>query len=653
MIPKSLLRMAIKTVAPDGSFTGSLAVYNNVDLGGDLIETGAFTKTIKEHGDQVPLLWQHKPDMPIGMLTLVDGPDALSVKGQLLMDLPAAKNAYLLIKARIVRGLSIGFDTVKDAVDQGVRHLKEIRLWEGSIVTFPMNEMAQITSVKARKEAKADFTTEYAEIQLQDAMYQMWIALRYALTSIPWSDKANLEGVDAVRAATVANAILGLTYNRTAAQLKQMGPELEKLTALLTRKQTADLVESTNSEVFALKQEVAMKRIAADAAGQFVEVQRQAALVVKLYAINQQLATATDTEAIAALKAKRQLIIDLTNAEWSEEDAKAAIALRSPIEQYQEEINQLNREVAAMKTAQGGNLTYVESLQVAAHAQDAFNKATDETVKLMLRFGGIRDGVNAFFLDMEKSAKSAASVIYEALHSAFDKLSDQLATLLTGGKTDFKKMFQSIGKEMVGSSIKSTLQTGLGALGGKLGINLGGALGGKPDGTKGNPWWVRMAKDAGINLGGGGDAGSSDDPGAPGAGADAGAGVFAGLLGKASGFLGPLMKAFLGGSGGGGGFGQLAGAFAGGGDMAPDKAYVVGDNGPEIKMGNRIVSNSASRRMLEGNASNHYYTIDARGTDPVLTEQRTKAAILSAHNSAVRASAQVHSEKVMRTPQRR
>ena len=69
MTPKSLLRMTIKSVAPDGSFTGSLAVYNNVDLGGDLIEAGAFTKTIKEHGDHVPLLWQHKADVPIGMLT--------------------------------------------------------------------------------------------------------------------------------------------------------------------------------------------------------------------------------------------------------------------------------------------------------------------------------------------------------------------------------------------------------------------------------------------------------------------------------------------------------------------------------------------------------------------------------------------------------
>jgi HK97 family phage prohead protease len=147
------LKMQVKGVVADGSFEGLLAVYNNVDLGGDLIEPGAFTKTIREHGNEVPLLWQHKIDVPIGMLTLVDGPDALSVKGQLLMDVPAAKTAYLLIKARIVKGLSIGFDCLKDAMDGSVRHLKEIRLWEGSIVTFPMNAAALVTTVKARYDA--------------------------------------------------------------------------------------------------------------------------------------------------------------------------------------------------------------------------------------------------------------------------------------------------------------------------------------------------------------------------------------------------------------------------------------------------------------------------------------------------------------------
>jgi hypothetical protein len=184
-----------------------------------------------------------------------------------------------------------------------------------------------------------------------------------------------------------------------------------------------------------------------------------------------------------------------------------------------------------------------------------------------------------------------------------------------------------------------------------MGINLGGALGGKPDGTKGNPLWVKTAKDAGIDLGGAASDASSDDPGAAGAGG--GSGLFAGLLGKAAGFLGPLLKGLLGGSGGGGlGMLSLAGAFAGGGDMAPNKAYLVGENGPEIRRGNRISSNSASRRMLEGQASNHYYAIDARGTDPVLTEQRTKAAIMAAHNSAVGTSVQVQAEQMKRMPQR-
>src|SRR5580658_8824110 len=357
---------------------------------------------------------------------------------------------------------------------------------------------------------------------------------------------ANLEGEAAVRRVTVANAILGLSYNRTADQLKQMAPELAKLNALLARKQSTELVESVNKEIFALQQEIAMGKISVNSASQFVEVQRQAALVVKRYAINQQIATATDRDAIAALQQKRQLIIDLTKAEWSEEDAKASIALRSPVEQYQEEINQLNREVAAMKTAQGGTLTYGQSLQVAAKAQDAFNKTTDETVALMLRFGGVRDGVNAFFLDMQKSAKSTASIIYEALNSTFDKLAANLTALVTGGKTSFAKMFQDIGKQMVDSTIKQGLQTGIGALGKSMGVNLGGALGNKPDGTKGNPLWVKMAKDAGLNLGGAAsdasDPSSSGDPSAAGA----GGGIFAGLLGKAMGFLGPLMKGLLG-----------------------------------------------------------------------------------------------------------
>ena len=64
-----------------GSFEGLLSVYNIVDLGNDSIEPGSFTKTIQEKGPKRPLLWQHKSDTPIGMITLIDGPDALRVRG--------------------------------------------------------------------------------------------------------------------------------------------------------------------------------------------------------------------------------------------------------------------------------------------------------------------------------------------------------------------------------------------------------------------------------------------------------------------------------------------------------------------------------------------------------------------------------------------
>lgn len=195
---KSRLRLEIKEITADGIFEGLLSPYGNVDGGGDVVEPGAYTKTLKERGNKVPLLWQHKSDVPIGELTLEDRKDGLWCKGQLLMELPEAQKAYLLIKARIVKGLSIGFEAVKDAIEKGIRRLKEIKLYEGSIVTFPMNEMAMITNVKgADGEAKGDFNQELTEIQLFDAGYQMRSALSSALASLFWSGLTKEEMISA------------------------------------------------------------------------------------------------------------------------------------------------------------------------------------------------------------------------------------------------------------------------------------------------------------------------------------------------------------------------------------------------------------------------------------------------------------------------
>lgn len=199
--------MSVKALSEDGSFEGILASYNTVDLGGDKILPGAFTKTMQERGNEIPMLWQHDPHQPIGTLSLSDSATGLMVKGQLLMDLPQAKVAYTLLKAKVIKGLSIGFDTVKDMIDNGVRQLKEVRLWEGSVVTFPMNEACMITAVKKHvpggAEAKDDFNTELSEIQLQDAGYQMRYALFNALSSFVWASGLTKEDKVAAAQSTI------------------------------------------------------------------------------------------------------------------------------------------------------------------------------------------------------------------------------------------------------------------------------------------------------------------------------------------------------------------------------------------------------------------------------------------------------------------
>jgi uncharacterized protein len=146
---KNRIRMEIKEVSEEGVFEGLLSPYGNLDAGRDIVEPGAYTKTLKDHGNTVPLLWQHQSSTPIGKLELIDREDGLWAKGTLELGVEKAREAHTLLKAKIIKGLSIGYESIKDEIKDGIRILKEVRLWEGSVVTFPMNELAEVTSIKS------------------------------------------------------------------------------------------------------------------------------------------------------------------------------------------------------------------------------------------------------------------------------------------------------------------------------------------------------------------------------------------------------------------------------------------------------------------------------------------------------------------------
>jgi uncharacterized protein len=147
-VERNSFSLKIKSVAPDGTFTGLGAVYGNVDLGGDKIMPGAFARTLAA-GKTIPLLWQHNASDPIGTAKLLDTAQGLQVEGQLLLSDPTAQKAYSFLKAGIIKGLSIGYETVKSAFVDDVRELTELKLWELSVVTFPMNEAAMVSGIKA------------------------------------------------------------------------------------------------------------------------------------------------------------------------------------------------------------------------------------------------------------------------------------------------------------------------------------------------------------------------------------------------------------------------------------------------------------------------------------------------------------------------
>jgi HK97 family phage prohead protease len=145
------VRIQLKEIGDEGTFSGYAAVFNNTDLGGDIIAPGAFTKSIKEN-PRVPVLWGHDTREVIGITKdLKEDSVGLHVAGQLIMDVQRAKEARSLVKQGAIKGLSIGYDPVvvdSSRANEGIRILKEMKLWEYSLVPFPMNPQALITGVK-------------------------------------------------------------------------------------------------------------------------------------------------------------------------------------------------------------------------------------------------------------------------------------------------------------------------------------------------------------------------------------------------------------------------------------------------------------------------------------------------------------------------
>ena len=139
----------INALAEEGSFDGHAAIFDKPDAFGEVIDAGAFTKSLKEVLTR-PMLWYHDPRDPIGVAELIVDGKGLKVKGQLNLEVQSAREKYSLMKQGAIKGLSIGFRTIKDRWADNLRILKEIKLYEISPCTSQAHPKAVITAVKSK-----------------------------------------------------------------------------------------------------------------------------------------------------------------------------------------------------------------------------------------------------------------------------------------------------------------------------------------------------------------------------------------------------------------------------------------------------------------------------------------------------------------------
>lgn len=147
------LDIEVKQVSDEGGFEGYASAMT-VDRGNDIVDMGAFDRSLARHkgrGTMPKMLWQHDPGQVVGVWTeMVQDDKGLFVKGHCIKSTTLGKDCHELLKAGAIDSMSIGYITKEVEFEEGgdVRRLKEVDLWEVSLVTFPMNIDARVTAVK-------------------------------------------------------------------------------------------------------------------------------------------------------------------------------------------------------------------------------------------------------------------------------------------------------------------------------------------------------------------------------------------------------------------------------------------------------------------------------------------------------------------------
>lgn len=195
----------IKADGTAGTFEALVSVFGNVDLQGDRVIPGAFTKSLetwRSSGDPIPVLFNHDWSDPFNHIGAVqdakETEKGLLVKGRLDLTNPNAAQIHKLMKQRLLKEFSFSYDIEDEArAKDGANELRQIHLIEVGPTLKGANPATQLLTVKADTAdelngAKAGRTLSQANhtrlLAARDLLDELLAAAEVASSSEPETD---------------------------------------------------------------------------------------------------------------------------------------------------------------------------------------------------------------------------------------------------------------------------------------------------------------------------------------------------------------------------------------------------------------------------------------------------------------------------------
>lgn len=153
------VNFALDTEA-EGKVEAVFSVFNTVDSDGDVVVPNSL-KSAWGESKEVPMVWSHKWESPIGKATISQDSEKAVAKGEFFLDTDAGQEAYKLVKAMgDLQQWSFGFQVddaeegqfTKDGQSTNVRYIKSATVYEVSPVLVGANQLTHTLSVKEQKE---------------------------------------------------------------------------------------------------------------------------------------------------------------------------------------------------------------------------------------------------------------------------------------------------------------------------------------------------------------------------------------------------------------------------------------------------------------------------------------------------------------------